>query len=353
LQEFIEERQYVELEDLVLRYSGPSEHATFEVKCHDLIDFDPSLGFSVIHYPKLLLPIFDEAIFQAQTNLCNHPFLEAKCGRKGTVKVHCHIRIVSLPPSEYLSKPTISDIRSEDMDSLIQISGKVVRTGAVRMLEVSKKYECQNPRCAYRFTVLADAEQDNMLPQPKSCPCPDNGNGKKCTSTNLRELEGYRVCVDYQELKIQDSFERVSLGSIPRSIVVILEADLVDKYNAGDDVIIVGMLVRQWKPVWKGARCVVDIALKANSMAALNTQERFRVVTSDTASQFDSFWQPFRDRDCLLEGRDVIVRSVCPQLYGLFFVKLALLLTLVGGSNTQSDRGIYTIQVRAIKLIRQ
>jgi DNA replicative helicase MCM subunit Mcm2 (Cdc46/Mcm family) len=198
LQEFIEERLHVELEELVLRYSGPSEHATFEVKCHDLIDFDPSLGFSVIHHPKLLLPIFDEAIFQAQTNLCNHPSLEAKCGRKGTAKIHCHIRIISLPPSEYLSKPTISDIRSEDMDSLIQISGKVVRTTAVRMLEVSKKYECQNPRCSYRFTVLADAEQDNMLPQPKSCPCPDKGDGKKCTSTNLRELEGYRVCVDYQ-----------------------------------------------------------------------------------------------------------------------------------------------------------
>ena len=211
------------------------------------------------------------------------------------------------------------------------------------MLEISKKYECQNPRCNYRFTILADPEQDNMLPQPRSCPCPNtdaSGAAKKCHSTNLRELEGFRVCVDYQELKIQDSFERVSLGSIPRSIVVILEADLVDKYNAGDDVIIVGVLVRQWKPVWKGARCVVDIALRANSIRALNAQDRLRIVTSDTVSQFDSFWQPYRDDDRVLEGRDLIIRSICPQLYGLFFVKLALLLTLVGGSATQSDRGV-------------
>jgi DNA helicase MCM9 len=116
-----------------------------------------------------------------------------------------------------------------------------------------------------------------MLPHPRSCPCPSNG-GKQCQSTNLRELEGYRVCVDYQELKIQDSFERVSLGSIPRSIVVILEADLVDKFNAGDDVVIVGVLVRQWKPVWKGVRCVVDIALRANSISALNSQVRHTVL---------------------------------------------------------------------------
>jgi DNA helicase MCM9 len=344
LREFIEERLFNELEALVLKYSGPSEHFMFEVSCTELIDFDPSLGFNIIHFPKLLIPIFDEAIFEAQTNLCAHPALEAKNGRKGSVKMHCHIRIISLPPAEYLNKPNISDIRADDVDSLIQISGKVVRTGAVRMLEVSKKYECQNPRCQYRFNVLADPEQDNMLPQPRCCPSLGNetagGNGKKCTSTNVRELEGHRVCVDYQELKIQDSFERVSLGSIPRSIIVILEADLVDKFNAGDDVVIVGVLVRQWKPVYKKSRCSVEIALKANSIQALNAQDKLRVVTTDTVNQFEAFWQPFHSTNTALKGRDNIIRSICPQLYGLFFVKLALLLTLVGGSATHSDRGV-------------
>lgn len=344
LREYIEERLFTELESLVLRYSGPSEHLAFEIICCDLLDYDPSLCFNVIHYPKLLLPIFDEALLEAQTNLCGHPSFKARHQRKGAAKPNCHIRVVSLPPTEYLNKPTISDIRADDMDFLIQISGKVVRTGAVRMLEVSKKYECQNPRCQYRFTVLADPEQDNMLPQPRSCPSPSSDtagdSGKKCTSTNLRELEGHRVCVDYQELKIQDSFDRVSLGSIPRSIIVILEADLVDKFNAGDDVIIVGVLVRQWKPVYKKSRCNVDIALRANSMQALNAQDRQRVVTSETVSQFESFWQPFRDSDQCLIGRDIIIRSICPQLYGLFYVKLALLLTLVGGSATVSDRGV-------------
>lgn len=35
--------------------------------------------------------------------------------------------------------------------------------------------------------------------------------------------------------------ERLTLGAVPRSIIVVLQADLVDKYNAGDDVVIVGM----------------------------------------------------------------------------------------------------------------
>ena len=129
------------------------------------------------------------------------------------------------------------------------------------MLEVTKQYECQNPRCRYRFSVYADPEQDNMLPQPRSCPAmfsstgnragnvtvagnDEGGDGdggsfpsapqqKRCASTNLREVEGSRVCVDYQEIKVQDRMERLTLGSVPRSIIAVLGADLVDKFNAG------------------------------------------------------------------------------------------------------------------------
>ena len=43
---------------------------------------------------------------------------------------------------------------------------------------------------------------------------------------------------------------------------------------------------------------------------------------------------------CLWSGRDVIIRSICPQLYGMFYVKLSLLLTLIGGNQTRSDRGV-------------
>eukprot|EP01041_Mallomonas_annulata_P017717 gene17717-36304_t len=58
--------------------------------------------------------------------------------------------------------------------------------------------------------------------------------------------------------------ERLAMGSVPRSICVVLEADLVDKFNAGDDVTVVGTVVRQWRPVVVGTRCHVDIALHAN-----------------------------------------------------------------------------------------
>jgi DNA helicase MCM9 len=60
--------------------------------------------------------------------------------------------------------------------------------------------------------------------------------------------------------------ETLTFGHIPRSITVILEADIVDKYNPGDDVVIVGYILRQWKYLAKGSRCNVDLAIRANRL---------------------------------------------------------------------------------------
>ena len=43
-------------------------------------------------------------------------------------------------------------------------------------------------------------------------------------------------CKDYQEIKVQEQVTRLAIGTIPRSITIILEDDLVDACKAGDDV---------------------------------------------------------------------------------------------------------------------
>lgn len=45
--------------------------------------------------------------------------------------------------------------------------------------------------------------------------------------------------------------------------------------------------------------------------------------------------------DCPLKGRNKILASVCPQIYGLFLVKLAVALTLIGGCPRQDDAGAH------------
>lgn len=58
--------------------------------------------------------------------------------------------------------------------------------------------------------------------------------------------------------------ELLHLGCVPRTITIVLEADLADRFNAGDDVIVIGNIVRRWSPVCKGARCHIELAVRAN-----------------------------------------------------------------------------------------
>ena len=74
---------------------------------------------------------------------------------------------------------------------------------------------------------------------PHSCPAE---RAKPCKSTKFTVVEGTRVCRDYQEIKIQEQLSLLNVGSIPRSMMVVLEDDLVDRCKPGDDIVVVGSL---------------------------------------------------------------------------------------------------------------
>jgi DNA helicase MCM9 len=203
------------------------------------------------------------------------------------------------------------------------------------------------------------------------------GKDIKCGSKNIHEIIEKRVMTDYQEIKIQDQVERLDLGRMPRSIKVITDADLVDKYNAGDDIVVVGHIVREWKPVYPGKRCSVDVAIKAHSLVSMDITKNYSdKLKAEDIMRYEDFWNHYRrhttstsDHDTAMMtesdhmnastsihqkksgsamgfvpggvlnemiARNIIVKAVAPQLYGLFYVKLALLLTLIGGSVVQT-----------------
>ena len=53
-------------------------------------------------------------------------------------------------------------------------------------------------------------------------------------------------CCNYQEVKIQEQVQRLAMGTIPRSIWIILHDDLVDCCKAGDDVVIWWVQICKW-----------------------------------------------------------------------------------------------------------
>lgn len=61
-------------------------------------------------------------------------------------------------------------------------------------------------------------------------------------------------------------------------------------------------------------------------------------MTDEQKKEFEQFWEQHRD-DRAIEGRNKIIASICPDLYGMFTVKLALALVLAGGVPRTDNSG--------------
>ena len=78
------------------------------------------------------------------------------------MKHNVHVRFFSLPQFPEFFRNTIP--RSCDVGKLLSISGTVIRTTTVKMLECEREFVCT--RCKHSFTVEADFEQYYLLPRP-------------------------------------------------------------------------------------------------------------------------------------------------------------------------------------------
>jgi DNA helicase MCM9 len=349
--------RYLEAVRELLEREDEMGHHPLVVNAQDVIAFHPQVGYLLMYNPILLLPIFEEAVLRVQMTMKTlldqqqqhaqqqqqqqqqqHHMMatmaDAFMSSSPTiwsVKGHVHVRISRIPPIPDLFKTSLSGIRSGDVGRLIQVTGTVIRLGTVKMLNASREYTCRNSKCGHRFRVYADFEQGYILQPPRACP-------KECRSTEFMENPDGDDCTDYQELKIQEQVQNLRFGSIPRSILVALEDDLVDTCRPGDDVVVTGCLVRRWRPVCKDRRCEVEVVLRGNSVRLANKPYLLQgnsALHEESRQEFMRFWDEHYQRQEPLFARNIIVRSVCPQIYGMLQVKLAILLTIIGGVDHQ------------------
>ena len=190
-------------------------------------------------------------------------------------------------------------------------------------------------------------------------------DGRRCEGTNLQPESNGSVHTDYQEVKIQEAASKIGIGSIPRSLMIKLQHDLVDRCQPGDEVTVVGSLLAQWQQptIQPGVECHVGIALEAHSIQVVQEngssawkqtggEANHSIQMESYKKEFDTYWSdPRRRIEYPIAARDFICRAVCPKLYGLHIIKLALLVTLIGGvpsdvyaqdENESSDAPRYT-----------
>ena len=71
-----------------------------------------------------------------------------------------------------------------------------------------------------------------------------------------------------------------SLGTVPKSVKVVLENDLVDSCKAGDDVTINATVLERWNRIISGAKNETEIILHANHVKVNNEDQTYVNITA-------------------------------------------------------------------------
>ena len=338
------------LDTLLTSQSSTTRDYSLEINVFGLLQSDPVLGHMLLRFPATLLHLLEKAIVKAQHLILSMPDTTLEDGivkgdQGDNVMTRVHARLVHLPPTCCIT--SLAAVEASDVGKIVQLTGTVVRASPVQMYESARTYQCTGKHgCNRSFVEYADLEQqNNALGKPESCPLFGQG-GERCKGTNLTHVGS--VHTDYQEIKIQEAASRIGVGRIPRSLLIKLQHDLVDKCQPGDEVVLVGSLLAQWHTtsVMPEVECNVGMALKAHSIRVVqekgasawkNQNEGASVGELEKLRQeFDAFWDNPNNKANPIAARDFICKAVCPKLYGMSMVKLGLLITLIGGVGSDS-----------------
>ncbi|KAG0426641.1 hypothetical protein HPB47_026263 [Ixodes persulcatus] len=96
------------------------------------------------------------------------------------------------------------------------------------------------------------------------------------------------------------------------------------------------LYVRQQKFV-RGQRPDAGFVFQAHNVEVAEEQCATVDISAKMRKEFEEFWESHKS--CPLVGRNLILASVCPQVYGLFLVKLAVALILAGGVRRSDESG--------------
>nr|XP_033793111.1 DNA helicase MCM9 isoform X1 [Geotrypetes seraphini]XP_033793112.1 DNA helicase MCM9 isoform X1 [Geotrypetes seraphini]XP_033793113.1 DNA helicase MCM9 isoform X1 [Geotrypetes seraphini]XP_033793114.1 DNA helicase MCM9 isoform X1 [Geotrypetes seraphini]XP_033793115.1 DNA helicase MCM9 isoform X1 [Geotrypetes seraphini] len=306
----------------ILKEMDDDAHYPLVVNAMTLFETNMEIGEYLSTFPSEVLPVFDSALRRAAlTTLQSVP---SSLNEELRMKPNLHARITGLPVCPELTREHIPKTR--DVGRFLSVTGTVIRTSLVKVLEFERDYMCN--KCKHVLTVKADFEQYYAFSCPVSC-----SNEQGCNSTRFICLSDSSAapssCRDYQEIKIQEQVQRLSVGCIPRSMLVVLEDDLVDNCKSGDDITVYGVVMQRWKPFCLDSRCDVQIVLKANYIVVNNKQPTGVVINEEVRKDFENFWEKYQNDP--LTGRNEILASLCPQVFGMFLVKLAVAMVLAGG----------------------
>ena len=316
----------------VLREMRLTEAYHLNVNCADLAHFNEdcaALYEQLVKYPTDVIVIMD-LVANEQLNLLLGP----DGGDTPAVEVRLHnLREVKL----------MRDLDPVDIDTLVAITGMVIRTSAVIPDLRSGYFLCSN--CEWEETVQVDK---GRIEEPTVC--------RNCQAKNsFRMVHNRCVFKDKQLIKLQETPESIPEGETPHTVVLYAHEHLVDTVVPGDRVQVTGVFralghrtnprMRTLRSVYKSYVDVVHFAKSSKGRVAAEDETvqsgEYAALVSEgaiTEEEYAAREARVRAMAATPELYNKLARSLAPSIWELDDVKKGVLLQLFGGSTKDLGR---------------
>lgn len=214
------------------------------------------------------------------------------------------------------------------LGNMVCLDGIVTSCSLVRPKMLKSVHYAEN-RKAFVMREYFDATMiGGQAPTPINYPTA-GPNGEALVSEF--GLSTYR---DYQSITMQELPEKAPAGQLPRSVDVILDADLVDTVKPGDRVQMIGVY-KSLASVYNGAvPATFRAVMIANNVRMIGKDTHVPVMTLDDVQNIKSI---AKRKDVF----DLLARSLAPSIYGHAYIKKAILMMLLGGVEKNLENGTH------------
>ncbi len=292
----------------LLAVAAAQQKQSILVDHSDLISFDEELSHLIVDEPLKYLPILDRAVYK-QLQVADADYASKIKEFKA--------RVFNLP-----KKIPIREIRSQHLGKLIAIDGIMVRASTVRPMLRTAVFMCST--CGAKYSSLLEDTSTTRLKPPDRC--------ERCRGRKFEMISEESEYVDFQLVGIQEKPEDLPPGQIPRVIDVGLRGDIVDLARPGDRVIVTGILRTMPDRDAEGLRRTSKMYLEAVSIETASKEPESLIITPEEEKLLREM---AKEQDIHKKLMD----SIAPSLYGLEYVKKAVMLLLFGGRSKQYPDG--------------
>ncbi|PVH17501.1 uncharacterized protein CXQ87_000389 [Candidozyma duobushaemuli] len=209
-------------------------------------------------------------------------------------------------------------ISSNYLSKMVSIEGIVTRASLVRPKVIRSVHYAEKTARFYAKTYKDNTTSFDAISTPAVYPLEDP-EGNKLTPISVQEMP-----------------ESAPAGQLPRSVDIVLDDDLVDTTKPGDRVQIVG--------VYRALGGASNNSSSFRTVILANAVYPLHARSTGVAAHEKLTDQDVRDINKMAKDKnifDILSNSLAPSIYGLDYIKKAVLLMMFGGSEKNLSNGAH------------